>query len=97
MLRIRKVFNITSGIIAVGFACIMLAGSCKKSSSSNDADALVGTYYGTLVTSGIYSSADTVTITKSGNSSIVINSRTGAGSVYTINGSVSNKNVTISS
>lgn len=95
MLRIRNTIN-TAAIIAIAFVT-MLASSCKKSSSSNDADALVGTYYGTLVTSGIYSSPDTIVITKSSNSSIVMNSRTGAGSVYTVNGSVSGKNITMAS
>jgi len=75
----------------------MFASSCKKSSSSNDADALVGTYYGTLVTQGVYTSDDTITITKSSSSSIVMNSRTGAGSVYNVTGSVSGKNITIAS
>ena len=96
MLRIRNTIN-TVAIIAIAFASTMFASSCKKSSSSNDADALVGTYYGTLVTQGVYTSDDTITITKSSSSSIVMNSRTGAGSVYNVTGSVSGKNITIAS
>jgi hypothetical protein len=96
MLKKRNTFS-AAAIIAIAFTFTMLASSCKKSSSSDDADALVGTYYGTLITSSVYSSPDTITITKSSSSSIVMNSRTGAGSVYTVNGSVSGKNITIAS
>lgn len=96
MLRTRNIVNVAA-IIVIALAFIMLANSCKKSSNSNDADAFVGTYYGTLVTSGIHSSTDTIVITKSSSSSIVMNSRTGAGSVYSVTGSVSGKNITIAS
>jgi len=98
MFWIRKNFNTVFSNIVVAFAFIMLISSCKKSSSNDSNKAFIGTYYGTLTTSGIYTSADTIVITAgSSSSSIVMNSRTGAGSVYTIDGSVNDKNITISS
>ena len=89
-------------LIVLAFALIAFASSCKKSSDNNsgpDANAaFIGTYYGTLVTAGIISNTDTITIVAGGNStSIVMNSRTGAGSVYSTTGTVSGNNITIAS
>jgi len=98
MFRIRKSFKAIFSSAIIAFAFIMVISSCKKSSSSNSNSAFIGTYYGTLTTSGIYTSADTIVITAGSNSSsIVMNSRTAAGSVYNVNASVNDKSITMSS
>jgi len=99
MFRIRKSFKAIFSSAIIAFAFIMIISSCKKSSSSSNSNsAFIGTYYGTLTTSGIYTSADTIVITAGSNSSsIVMNSRTAAGSVYNVNASVNDKSITMSS
>ncbi len=87
-------------LFVLAFALIAFAISCKKSSDNSGTDAnkvFVGNYYGTLVTGGTYTDADTMVITASGSSGIVMNSKTGRGSTYSITGNVSGNSITISS
>lgn len=98
--KMKKLFTPTVGLIIIAIVFICFANSCSKSGNNNATDAnaaFIGTYYGTLVI-GSYSNVDTMAIVGGSNgSSIIMNSRTGAGSHYSINGTVSGNAVTIAS
>ena len=85
---IQKLSVTRVSLIIVAITLIIFASSCSKSSTSN-AD-FTGTYYGTLIVSGVITESDTIVITNgSTSSSIVMFSKTSRGSTYTVNGTVS--------
>ena len=82
-------------LIIIGVVLIAFTTSCSKSKSDNNAN-FSGTFYGALA-SGLYSEADTIVITNSSSSAIVMKTRTGRGSTYTINGTVNGSALNIAS
>ena len=93
--NLKRSFTGSTGLITIFMSVLSLATSCKKS-DNNNSPSIPGTYYGSL-TSGAYTEADTIVIPSSGSSSIVMTSRTGTGSVYSINGTTSGASITIAS
>ena len=94
--RMKKLSASKVSLIIIAVTLIAFAPSCKKS-STNTNTIFTGNYYGTLVT-GFYSEADTIVITAGSTSSdVVLNTRTGRGSTYTIYGTVSGSTLNIAS
>ena len=90
-----KLSMATFSLILITIGLITLT-SCGKSSSNNVN--FNGTYYGTLIVSGVITEADTIVITSgSTSSSVVMNSKTSRGSSYTVNGTVSGNTLNVPS
>ncbi len=93
--RKKRLSVITLCLIIIGVVLIAFTTSCSKSKSDNNAN-FSGTYYGALAT-GLYSEADTIAIPGTTSSSIVMNTRTGRGSIYSIHGTINGNALTIAS
>ena len=83
-------------LIIIGVVLIAFTTSCSKSKGDNNNANFSGTYYGALAT-GLYSEADTIAIPATTSSSIVMNTRTGRGSIYSIHGTINGNALTIAS
>lgn len=94
--RTKKLSASMLSLIITGIALIIFVISCSKSDNKNNNANFTGTYYGALVT-GLYSEADTIVITASSSSAVVMKTRTGRGSAYTINGTVNGSALNIAS
>lgn len=94
--RKKRLSVIMLCLIIIGVVLIAFTTSCSKSKSDINNANFSGTYYGGLA-SGLYSEADTIVITASSFSAIVMKTRTGLGSAYTINGTVNGSTLTIAS
>lgn len=73
---------------------ILLFTSCKQSSVNSDNN-YSGIYDGTL-NYGLYSEADTITVQSGSSNSMIMTSRTHAGSSYTFNGTFNGTTLSIS-
>jgi len=86
-------WGLGASMITLAMILAMFGVSCKKNSDDNII--FQGTYVGTL-SMGFYSEPDTISITSgSSSSSVVMNSRTGAGSTFSLNGTVSGAKLSI--
>jgi len=85
-----------SGCRLLLFAIAIMAFSACSKSGSGSSVSFTGTYAGSLKYLA-YSETDTISIPASNSSAIVMNTKTGLGSSYSINGTVSGSNVTITS
>jgi len=94
----KKLSAVKISLIITAIALIAFAASCSKSSSGIATVSFYGTYIGSL-TYQTFTEADTISIPPNpGNPSIIVmNTKTGLGSTYTINGNVSGSSVTIAS
>jgi len=80
-------------LVIIAIALILFVTACSKSSTSTPNANFAGTYFGNLVVSGV-SVTDTITIpistpVSATSDMIDMNSRTGRGSIYTIDATVS--------
>jgi|GEM_PF-1261644 len=98
--RIDKLSAGRSRSIMIALALTTFAFACKKSNndtkSNPSTSPVIGTYYGNLSV-GSYVEPDTIVIQAGSGSSVVMSSKTGTGSAYSINGTASGNTISITS
>lgn len=94
--HMKKSLVSMAALIIIATTLIVFGTTCSKSSNDVANADFTGTFCGALV-SGSYNEADTIIIPASSTSAIVMNTRTGIGSTYTIYGTISGSTVNITS